>query len=310
LSDCIVVTNPMAADKNVRAPCGTIHDRLVLESLNHMHPSAHKLRQAIAANRTVIGTFLVEFTGPAVLHCLADAGFDFAVLDCEHGNHDSREVESILETAYQAEFCLLVRPPNTDRGLITRVLDAGAAGVLIPAIDSLDAVHQAVKATKYSPVGKRGVHLFRGHTRHRRVEAARFLAEANRELLTLIQIELKSAVDVVDRIAAIEGVDGLYVGPGDLSVDLGVPGQWNAPPVQEAIAATARACRENKKIAGCHFNDVNELASLKQSGVQMLGYRCDAAMFKTAAEQLIESVRDRLPSKTGERIESSILAKA
>ena len=92
----------------------------------------------------------------------------------------------------------------------------------------MEDVLNAVRATKYMPIGKRGVHLFRGHARHRPPDdPAAYMAEANRDLLTLIQIELASALPLVDAIAATKGVDGLYLGPGDLSVDLGVPGQWD-----------------------------------------------------------------------------------
>lgn len=242
----------------------------------------------------MLGTFLVEFSEPATVHVLADAGFDFALVDCEHGNHDPRAVEALVEAGLHAGTCVLVRPPTADRDLITRILDAGAGGVLVPAVDSMEQVHQAVRVTKYRPIGRRGVHLLRGHTRHRPVDAPAFLAEANRDLLTLIQIELAGALSIVDQIAATEGVDGLYVGPGDLSVDLGVPGQWKAPVVQAALAQVAAACRKHGKIMGCHADRVEDMPGLRELGVQMFGYFCDIGLFRAAASAVSGDFRKAL----------------
>lgn len=259
-----------------------------------MHPTAHKLRETIKQERPVLGTFLVEFTGSAVVHVLAEAGFDFVMIDCEHGNHGPREVEMLLEAATHAGVCALVRPPTTSRDMITRVLDAGAAGVLVPAIDTMEQVHQAVRATKYRPLGKRGVHLLRGHTRHRKVNPATFLAEANRDVLTLIQIELEGAVALAEQIAATEGVDGLYVGPGDLSVDLGVPCQWNAPDLQAAIKKVSEACRAHGKIMACHADRIEDMPRLQEMGVQMFGYFCDIGLFQASAAAVAADFRSAL----------------
>ena len=251
-----------------------------------MHPSTHQFREAIASGRPVIGVFLVEFSSPAVVNVLADAKFDFLMIDCEHGNYDPREVEAMIDTAWQAGVCMIVRTPNEGRDLITRSLDAGAGGILVPAIDSMDQVHRVVRATKYRPLGKRGVHLFRGHTRHQRIDWQSFMEEANRDVLTLIQIELAGALEIVEEIAATEGVDGLYIGPGDLSVDLGVPGQWDSPLLVDAIRKTVDACRRHNKIIGCHFNDFAVIPRLREMGVQMFGHSCDIALFAQAAKQV------------------------
>jgi 4-hydroxy-2-oxoheptanedioate aldolase len=249
-----------------------------------MHSPARALREKITGGRPVLGTFLVEFTGPAVIRTMANAGFDFVFLDGEHGNQNPREVETTIEAGHQAGLCTIVRPPDVNRAVITRSLDAGAGGVLVPFCATMEDVLAAVRATKYMPMGKRGTHLFRGHTQHRVPDdPAAFLAEANRDLLTLIQIELASALSLVDAIAAAEGVDGLYLGPGDLSVDLGVPGQWDAPALLEAIRATAAACRKHGKIMGCHIGDLKRVPMLREMGVQMFGFQCDVEIYSAAA---------------------------
>jgi 2-keto-3-deoxy-L-rhamnonate aldolase RhmA len=259
-----------------------------------MHPNARKLRAAIATGKPALGTFLVEFTGAAVVNVVDGAGFDFLMIDCEHGSQNPDETAALIEAAWCAGICVLVRTPHEGRGLITRALDAGAGGVLIPFVQEISQVHQAVRATKYPPLGRRGVHLFRGHTRHRAVDPQTFMAEANRDLLTLIQIELASAVEISQQIAATEGVDGLYVGPGDLSVDLGVPGQWDAPVLTEAILRVAAACRKSGKIFGCHVNDLASVPALRAAGVQMFGYSCDIGLFGEAVGRTAEQFRRRV----------------
>jgi len=259
-----------------------------------MHTASRKLREKIASGRPVFGTMMVEFTSPAAVSVTVSSGFDFTIVDGEHGNQNPREVETTIEAGWQAGLCTLMRPPDTNRAVITRSLDAGAGGLLVPFCSTMEEVHQAVRASKYPPVGQRGTHLMRGHTRHQSPDTAAFLAEANRDLLTLIQVELEGALLLVDQIAATEGVDGLYIGPGDLSVALGVPGQWRSPVVLEAIRATAEACKRHGKIMGCHVNSVDDVPHLREVGVQLFGYSCDIAMYRAACQEVAREFRSAL----------------
>lgn len=252
-----------------------------------MHSAARSFREKIARGRPVLGTMLVEFSGPAVVSAAVNAGLDFVIIDAEHGNFAPREIEITLEVSSQAQLPAFIRPPTIDRGLLTRSLDAGAAGALIPFVSTLEDARLAVQATKYTPVGRRGVHLMRGHTRHRPTSPAQFMAEANRDLLTMIQIELREAVLLVDQIAELEGVDVLYVGPGDLSADLGVPGQWDSAVVRDAIARTAAACRRHGKIMACHVGSVAAAQSLSSLGVEMFGLEADIVLLQQALSERV-----------------------
>lgn len=253
-----------------------------------MHAAARQLR-TLMAQRPVVGTFLLEFCSPSVVHVIADAGLDFCLIDCEHGHCSSRDSETLIEAAWSRTFPALVRVGSPDRTMITRVLDAGAAGILVPAISSLSDVEQVVRASKYRPIGRRGVHMLRPHTRHRPPADLRgYLASANRDVLTLIQIELAPAVELVDEIAAMPGVDGLYVGPGDLSVDLDCPGEWDSELIWQAIGATAAACRKHGKFLGCHYDSATLLPRLLELGVQMLGHGCDLGIFRTSCAHIVD----------------------
>ena len=256
-----------------------------------MHGPGRIFREKLAAEEPLIGQFLAEFSGPAIVNVLARAGFDFVMIDCEHGNYSFRDIETMLEAGWNAGICMLVRTADTSRSLITKALDAGAAGIVVPAIDSLEQVRAVVRASKYRPIGRRGVHLFRGHTRHRAVDPQRFMEEANHDLLTFVQIELAKAVEVTEEIAATDGVDGVYIGPGDLSSDLGIAGQWDAPQVTKAMEQVITACRKHRKIVGCHADDINAMPRLGAMGIQMFGFFCDIGMFATAAAESVQRFR-------------------
>ena len=256
-----------------------------------MHEPARKFREKLSHKQPVIGQFLVEFRGPAVVNVLAQAGVDFVMIDCEHGNYTFNDIEIMLEAGLNAGICMLVRTADENRSLITKALDSGAAGIVVPAIDSLEQVQAVVRASKYRPIGRRGVHLFRGHTRHRKPEPQRFMAEANRDLLTFVQIELAKAVEITEHIAAMDGVDGLYIGPGDLSTDLGIAGQWDSPQLTQVMERVITACRKNHKIVGCHADDINDMPKLRQMGIEVFGFFCDIGMYATAASELVQHFR-------------------
>jgi 4-hydroxy-2-oxoheptanedioate aldolase len=261
-----------------------------------MHPAAEKIRQAIIAGRPAFGTILSEFSGANIVGILGNVGCDFVVVDCEHGNFSPREVEQSVEAGYHNYVATIVRPPSVDRGFITRSLDAGAAGVMIPFCSTEDEVRDAVRFSKYKPIGQRGVHLMRAHTRHQRPEPAKYMSEANDSLLTIIQIELAAAVKLAPQLAAIPGVDCLYIGPADLCVDLNIAWDLNEPAMVDAIQRTAKACQENGKIFGCHCSNLQEMASLIDYGVQMCGYSCDIDILQKAMHEHVSGFRNIVKS--------------
>jgi 4-hydroxy-2-oxoheptanedioate aldolase len=263
-----------------------------------MHFAAEKIRQAITAGRPTFGTILSEFSGPNILEILGNVGCDFAVVDCEHGNFTPREVEQAVEAGYHNQVATIVRPPSVDRGFITRSLDAGAAGVMIPFCSSIDEVRAAVQFSKYKPIGQRGIHLMRAHTRHRRPEPVKYMAEANESNLTIIQIELTAAVELAPQLAAIPGVDCLYIGPADLCVDMGIDWDLNAPAMVDAIRRTAKACQDHGKMFGCHCSSMQEMALLVDHGVQMCGYSCDIDILQKVMHEHVSGFSSIVNSKS------------
>ena len=234
---------------------------------------ARAMRRRLDEGKRAMGSFVCELRSPAVAGFLAREGFDFLLVDTEHGIFDPREVEAHIAAARNAGLCPLVRVSTADRAEVMRALDAGAEGIMVPMVRSLDDAREAVAHSKYPPLGQRGAHFARPHVDFSPpADAGAYMDEANRALLTVLQIETLEAAEIVDELAALEGVDMLYIGPGDLSIALGHPGQVDHPEVLEVVGRMVRACREHGKLAGSHFNDTAHLAALAELGVQVYGF--------------------------------------
>ncbi|MEW6753147.1 MAG: aldolase/citrate lyase family protein [Candidatus Latescibacterota bacterium] len=244
------------------------------------------LRDHIAQGRVALGTFVVELRTPAVARILRQGGFDFMLVDTEHGCYDPATVAALIQAGKQAGICPLVRVPGPEQAEIKRVLDAGALGIMVPMCRTLEEVQQAVASSKYPPLGRRGAHFARPHTEFvAPADAAEFMGRANRSLLTIVQIETGEAAELVDSIAAMDGVDLLYVGPGDLSIALGHAGDITHPAVMAVVERTCRACAAHGKIAGCHFATPQVLPELRALGVRLVGYGAVIRMLRDGVER-------------------------
>ena len=200
-----------------------------------------RLRARLAAGEATLGTFLGA-ASPICAEACAAAGVDWLVLDLEHGSGGEEQVRDVVPAAGAYSVPTVVRVESAARIRIGRVLDLGAAGVMLPRMDTAEEVRQAVRHLRYPPAGDRGVATYNRACRFGLDPGA--LARANAEVLGVVQVESASAVEQVDQIAAIDGVDVLFVGPQDLSHNLGVPGDLEAPTYLAAVdrvrAAAAR----------------------------------------------------------------------
>ena len=212
-----------------------------------------KLRKGEA----VVGTMIRMIRNPAIALVAANAGLDFIMLDMEHGAYNFETLADTASLARARGIDCFVRVPELSKGNVSRALDCGATGVMVPMIrDAKDARLFALWA-KYAPVGERGFGGNSGHTEYRDEggRTPQFMAEENPRVLTIAQIELACAVDVVDAIAAVEGIDALLIGPADLSNSLGVPGDFDHPKMDEAIANVAAAAKKHGKVFGLHAGE-------------------------------------------------------
>ena len=244
-------------------------------------------RRRACDGEVLIGT-IVSLNSSQVAEILSDTGFDWLFIDAEHGAHDPLAVESLIQATGDRTPCL-VRIPVHEETWIEKMLDVGASGIIAPQVNTVAQAQQVVNYAKYPPQGERGVGIARAHRYGDQFEA--YLAQANDSLLTVIQIEHKDAVANVRELAAVAGVDALFIGPYDLSTSMGIPGQVHDPAVQEAIAEVLAVCQEAGKIPGIFGIAPDVVSRYVEMGFSLVGVGVDTLFLSQAASQALKGVR-------------------
>jgi len=225
-----------------------------------------------------------------VTELLAGCGFDWLVLDAEHSPNDVRSVLAQLQAIAPYPVQAVVRPPEGQVALIKQYLDIGAQTLLIPMVESAAQAAQMVAAMRYPPHGVRGVGS--ALARSSRWNAiGDYLHQANNQMCLLVQVESKQALAQVDAIAAVEGVDGVFFGPADLSASLGFLGQPAAPQVQQAIIEGIAAVRRAGKAAGVLSADQVLARRYLEQGAAFVAVGADATLLANAARQLARAFK-------------------
>jgi 2-keto-3-deoxy-L-rhamnonate aldolase RhmA len=251
------------------------------------------LKERLQKGELVLGTFISEVRNPNIAHLLALAGFDFFIIDNEHGSYSDETIANMIAGARGARITVLVRVPEISRAHVLKPLDAGAAGILVPMVDTPEQAADVVRLAKYPPQGARGAALRRPHSRYGRVDAATYLAEANRDTFVGVQAETRRAIDNAEAIAAVEGVDCVFAGPFDLSIDLGIPGQTDNPEEVAAIETMVTACLRRGKAAGTLMFDPGTLGAWIDKGIRFAAYSSDVNMLADAAVNALAELKAR-----------------
>jgi 2-keto-3-deoxy-L-rhamnonate aldolase RhmA len=229
-----------------------------------MNDRTPDLRTRIQNGETLLGCFLTWPTA-GMVEILGLAGFNFAVSDAEHGFHGIESIENLVRAADGVPMPAIVRPPRFDSDVVSRSLDAGAAGVLLPRVDGAASVRTAIENVKFPPEGRRGLGGVRAN-RYGTQPLGEFVRESNERTVVAVQIETPGALDEVASIAAVPGVDVLFVGPNDLTQALGIPGKFDDPRYRAALASVASAAKENGRAAGIMVGRREQIPELSEMG--------------------------------------------
>jgi 4-hydroxy-2-oxoheptanedioate aldolase len=222
----------------------------------------------------------------------ATVGFDALYVDLEH-SVTSLETASMLWAAGSAVgLTPYVRVPSLDFGLITRVLDGGAQGVIAPHVDTPEQAQRVVDACRFPPRGRRTVYGATPTTRYRHMPAAEVVQYLDDQTIVAVMVESVDAVERVAAIAAVDGVDIVLVGPHDLSADMGVPGQFRHVRFAAAMETVAKACQTSGAVLGvAGINDVDLLGDYVRLGVRFVSAGTDAGLFQAAAQARVTELR-------------------
>jgi 2-dehydro-3-deoxyglucarate aldolase/4-hydroxy-2-oxoheptanedioate aldolase len=264
------------------------------------HPFASgrtRIRERTLAGEVVVGAF-VMLGSPGGAELLARAGFDWLIVDCEHGSGTEADllaqlyaIESAGELGGRATAAL-ARPEEGTRLRVGRALDMGAEGLMIPRLETVEEVRQVVSWFRYPPDGVRGLAL--GTRGAEQGEVAHGdIRRLNSRLLGIIQVESGAAVATAGETAAIDGVDVLFVGPTDLSHSLGVPGRFDDPSFSAALDTVVAACRANGKAAGILLRRLMDLDRYLELGFTFIGLGSDGAFITDGARTAVTEARRR-----------------
>jgi 2-dehydro-3-deoxyglucarate aldolase/4-hydroxy-2-oxoheptanedioate aldolase len=242
---------------------------------------------------TSIGTFMFEFCTPGISQIAAHAGAEFAVFDMEHTGWSVETVRLLIATARSTEMIPMVRIPATEYHFVARVLDMGAMGIMVPMVESAAQAKKIVESAKYPPLGRRGAAFTVAHDDYTGGDIVEKIQAANSHTLLIAQIETAGGVLNVNEIAAIAGIDVLWIGHFDLSNSLGIPGQFDHPRFQEAVAQVLEACRKHQKAAGFLAGDIAAGKRLLDQGFRMLSYGGDLWLYQTALLEGVKTLQKR-----------------
>lgn len=250
---------------------------------------ANAFRAALKRGEVLIG-FWQGLTSTETVEISAHAGFDWLLLDGEHAPNDMAMLREQLRACAGGTAHPVVRVVAGEDWMLKQVLDIGYQTVLVPMIDTAEQAEQAVRACLYAPEGQRGVGaaLARASGFGRR---AQYLANANDEVCILLQIESVKALENLDEILKIERVDGLFIGPADLSTDMGYRGQPAHPEVRKVIRETTRKIRAAGKAPGILLGTQEHVAEAREDGAQFIAVGSDVGVFRQAVTQLAQSYR-------------------
>ncbi|WP_110648857.1 HpcH/HpaI aldolase family protein [Salinicola peritrichatus] len=244
----------------------------------------------------ILGTW-VQINSPELVELVALSGFDFAILDMEHGNIDFPSLEHLIRASESRQMRPVVRVTENDAFPIMKALDLGAKGVLIPQVETPEEARRAVQAAKYAPLGTRGACPFVRAGGHLIAQWEEHAHQANRDTQVIALIESKTGVDHLDAIVATPGLDAFMIGPFDLSVSLGIAGQVDHPLIHTTFDhAMTLAHHHQKTFLAVDFQTdragvAGMLANWRERGVTTLVSGADKAMILTSMRTQVRTLR-------------------
>ncbi len=251
------------------------------------------LKQKLKNNQLTLGSW-VTIGHPAVIDIMASAGFEWLVIDMEHTSIDLTMAHTLIATIQANGMKALVRVSKNEEVIIKRILDMGADGIVVPMIKSKADALEAIDYAKYPPVGKRGVGLFRAQNYGLGFDD--YKKWVDEELVIIAQIEHYEAVDNIEEIITTDGIDGVIIGPYDLSGSMGYPGEYDREDVKDGIAKVLEVCKKNNIPSGFHVieSDPTKLIERIDQGCTFLAYSLDFFFLGDSARDGMQKVKEGL----------------
>lgn len=251
----------------------------------------NRVKRALQSGGRALGTMVFEFPTTGIGRIAGEAGAEFVIYDMEHTGWSIETIRGLMATTRAANAIPMVRVAATEYHLISRPLDVGAMGIMVPMVENAAQAQKIVDSAKYPPVGRRGAAFGVAHDDYTGGDIVAKIASANDEVLLIAQIETGTGIENVEAIAAVEGIDVLWIGHFDLTNFLGIPGQFSHPTYLEAVQKVLRACEAHGKAAGIMCGDVATGQAQLAQGFRALAYSGDLWIYQQALREGLEVLR-------------------
>jgi 4-hydroxy-2-oxoheptanedioate aldolase len=253
-------------------------------------PLANPLKAKLRRGEAVLGAFC-NIPSPSLVEILGWTGYDFVILDAEHGPASPETIEHLVRAAEVSGVTPVTRVAVNLQQNLLRYLDAGAMAVQVPMVNSAAEARAVVEAVRYPPIGKRGLAGVRAATYGIAQTLGEYSRQANQELLVVVQIETVAALKRLDDILAVDGIDVVFFGPTDLSSSLGVPGETTHPKVVKAIEDAGQRVIQSGRVAGVLVSSPDAYAEWRRKGFQYIAASM-TSMIARAAKGFLQSCRE------------------
>ncbi len=253
---------------------------------------SNPVKHALAQGKTSVGTMAFEFCTPGLARLAANAGAEFIIYDMEHTGWSIETVRTLIASGDGAPIVPFVRVPATQYHFIARVLDVGAMGIMVPMVSDVAQAEVIVQSAKYPPLGQRGAAFHMAHDGYVGGDVLQKMRSANDEVVLIAQIENRPGLENVERIAAIDGIDILWIGQFDLSNFLGIPGQFEHPTFLGALERVVTACERHGKTAAFMVPSVDEGLERMRQGFRCIAYWGDLWIYQQGLKQGVAALKD------------------
>lgn len=252
----------------------------------------NKIKTKMKNGEPVIGTFVRM--NSISMEILGRSGFDFAIIDVEHGVHTMEDVSNMIRAAKSVGMSAVVRVPGTEPVNAMRALDAGADGVQIPQLTNMEQIKAVASACRYHPMGMRGMCNYVAATGYSTIPFDEHMESSNREVLLAIHIENAWAAEQIDAILEIPGIDVIFCGPNDMSESLGVPGQMSHPKVTALLDKVFSACGDKNVATGIFVKRPEQMQHWLEKGVQYITCSTDVGIYADYARMTADKMKQEI----------------
>jgi len=262
-----------------------------------MELKENRVKRSLKAGQVCIGSMVSSFRTPQIAQIYAVHGWDYLIMDTEHSFFDYGSLADIFTVARTEEIVPLVRVTVPTYPYLARALDVGALGVICPHVETPEEVRHILDSCLYAPLGQRGLSMSNIHLAHRRTTPKEYIEWANANTLIVIQPETRKAIENIEKLVSLAGVDAVMIGPHDLSLSLGVVGQLKHPHMVEAYERVIAACQKFGVAPGIHLTEFDQAREWLARGMRFFTFQNDIRMLMDAGKANTAQLRQLISKK-------------